>query len=530
MKIRKILKVMGVTALAGALVLAAGCGIPKEQHDQTVAQLQAVTDQLVQEQSEKDTLRGEVLNANGDLSELNERISEQNGLLEQYESQLNARDVQIAEFNQEIAAEEGFDYDIDNLALGDLVPETTVTSKQVDFLTRGDVEFDGEEYSYKETVTIGNVQVATYFQNEDFQDKPYLTFAEAPSVVYAFEFIDPIPVEDVSEEDSIELTLLGADVEIIGISGDELTIKMAEETLDLLQGENTVVQGHEVSVTYVDGSKVRLVVDGVGKTISVGDSHDFNGFEARVKETYYQSYGDGVKGATLEFGKEVVSTIEGEDEYKDLEDYEWVVSVSDGMLNSVGVAYTARADDLDEPILKVGDSFSFLDFFSLGFDLEEEYTYVGYEFSLDEITADDVPVLKVKSDAKDGITVGEEVLDVAYLDVNGTVYYKEDGDWVTSDSALVLENGDIAEKVSIEDGVVSVGDVSFPTDLVQLGMTEGEAESSDVLIGGVEFGEVEESVLLPNGYVVDSIEAHADNDEVHLRLPDQVVTARITLK
>jgi hypothetical protein len=184
-----------------------------------------------------------------------------------------------------------------------------------------------------------------------------------------------------------------------------------------------------------------------------------------------------------------------------------------------------KADDSDEQVLAPGDSLSFLDYFDLNFDLERDYEYNEFTLSLDEITSDDIEVVKIVSESDEGIELGNgERLYEVYFD-GETFYYKEDGDWIMFNGTGKLVNEDIELELSYDGEGLFIGDdIYLVTDFTKFGNEERDAESSELFIYGDEKGSEDNSYLLFNGVVLDNIESNLERDELVLNVPDREPT------
>ena len=128
----------------------------------------------------------------------------------------------------------------------------------------------------------------------------------------------------------------------------------------------------------------------------------------------------------------------------------------------------------------------------------------------------------------DDIRVGSEKVSVAYFDGTNS-YYKDGNDWVVSTDVIKLENDDTTLDVGFNANKVSFGDFQLRTlDFKALGAEE-LAEDNDVKFDGDNIGTVDESLMFQAGFIAESIEDNAENDEFVFQVPNEEVKAVLRL-
>jgi len=529
-KIKKIVA-MGMCALvAFSGFFLVGCTTDKDVINAQATEITTLTTQLADIETQMNSVTGEKTT----LQQEKERLAAE---LEKFTVELDEKDKELLEYETKVAeAEDAKVLDreaLKDLGLGDEIEILELNQNDLSFLQMGEVEFDGDDYDYQEVIYLDNMEIGVSSTGDrEFDINPYLLTTESGSVVYAYEFDDDLTFADISEDEPLEIEFLGSKFNIVEVTEDSFTYKVAQEAF-LKEGENITVDGKVVLLKFVVDGKIFIEVDGVGRTIQEEDTEIFGDIQVRAKEVLYRGYGEGM--AEIEVGKDVLQTVDDGDEYNEdsenSEDFVWTMEIDGDNLRSVGLSYEVKADDVDEKVISVGENIDFLGYFDVIFSLEKEYEYTDYEFSFDDITDDDVPVVKVTSSEDKGIKVDGKRMDKVYLDADNEVWYKDDGDWVETNEELVLINRDTEFVVSYDvgEGQLSIGeDIILTTDLVSLGV-EGEAETDDVYVYGVPVGKDEENLLLEDGVVVESVENNADNDELKISLPDEEVQGVITL-
>lgn len=506
---------LGVTVLGGLVV---GCTTTKQDTiEQQSAQLAAQSAQLAELSTKLNTNQKQL----EDSATANAQAMAQ---LESLKLVLDDKDKELLEWEAKVAeAEDREEAElVDDLTLGQDVAAVSANHYDVSFLKKGSVQHDGESYDYEEQVLLTSLKVATSLSDdEELGDQPYLYFTDEGSVGYRFVFKDDFEYAAVSEDEPLELDFAGKSLKLVDVQDGEVQYKDAVTSF-LKEGESYSQEGFSVTVKAVAENKVMLDVNGQSVTMSEGQTKSFGDVEVRVRDTFYKGYAGAANYVELDVGQDVVRTVQDGDEYVDDDDtYVWSVETQDGKLVSLGVRYDVKADDPDEEVLKAGESLKFLDYFSLKFDLEEQYDYQDADFSLTTVTEDDVPAVRVDA-WEDGLKVGSKRLDRAYLSASNTTYWKEDGDWKSSNDTLSLVNDDVSLSITYQDGSVAVGDgLKFATDFDKLGVTKKDAESADVTVEGTQVGKREESVLLSSGVVVKNPETNAEKDTVSVSVPNK---------
>lgn len=533
--VKRICAIVGGLILIGSTLTA--CGISKVQYTDLQAQDLAKAKQIDEQAQQLAELQIKATNsdmaaqlATDKNTVLTDELTKTKLILDEKDKLILEDAKEEAEkLAQETSANSIVKEEYDNLDLGAMVPDKTFDTYDLAFLDKSKVKFDGESYDFKETISLSNLKVGTVFDDEEFKDNAYLLFTERGGVRYDYTFIDPIPYTGITEKEEVAITFLGQDIQIIAADADSIKIKEPVTTKIMKQGDILEIAGHTVELKYVGTKDVLVGVDGEEyEAIDELESYDFDGFEVRVKDTFYS---DSVQLAKLEFGTDIVKTIENGDEYiEDNDEYLWTIRTVGDDLISIGITYDVKADDMDEPILGTGKNLNFLGYFDTAFNLEkDDYNYVKYTFGFDEIMDPDMPVAYVKTNT-DSIRVNGEKLKEVYFDAVN-VYYKDGSDWITVPGTVKLENGDSLTEVNYDGTRISMlgGDVElYTSDLIKLGALEEEAEAGDVVINGEAFGRYDDNAMY-KGYRFDSIESNADQDEFVMYMPDEDVKAVIQI-
>ena len=530
--IKKISRIVGTLALIGITIFGAvGCGIAKSDYNTALEEKAALAQQVQDLQITKANMEDQALNLAKDNAAINEILESNKLILDEKDAEILALTAEIeAEIAKEDAATteavlESEEYD--DLVLGEMVPAKDFDTYDLSFLNKDEIEFFDNDYDFREFISVDGLKIGTGFTDDvDFEDSPYLLFTQKGAVSYTYKFDDVIDYTEISEDETLEINFLGNDIEIVEMDANEFTYKIADE-YELQVDEELIVGEHVIKLLGIseEGDDILVSVDDEIKAIDKDDTEKFGDIEITNTRAFL---GKTVQFAKIEVGTDVLQTIEDGDEYiKDNENFVWEFETDGDNLKSLSIKYDIKADDIDEAVLAVGDSLDFAGYFDLTFDLETTYDYVTYNVGFDEVTDADVAVMAFETD-NDDIRVGSEKVSVAYFDGTNS-YYKDGNDWVVSTDVIKLENDDTTLDVGFNANKVSFGDFQLRTlDFKALGAEE-LAEDNDVKFDGDNIGTVDESLMFPGGFIAESIEDNAENDEFVFQVPNEEVKAVLRL-
>lgn len=414
---------------------------------------------------------------------------------------------------------------VDDLDLGQSVPATEFKNKDLKFLNVGEFKFDNEDIDYKEYLFLnGDMEVAiSSVQDKELGDDPAL-FYEKGAFGYRLEFNDEILVEDISKEEPLEINFMGMDLEIIEIEDGEVKVINGVKGMYYV-GDTLELDGKTWTVHSINkDNEITLRAESEFKRFEEGDLKRLGDTEVYAEEIYYDEDVDSL--AFLRVGKEVMKELKDGYEIDDLgEDYIFSLEVDEGVLKSMSVTYDVRADEADEALL-IGETLNFGGFATVELALEEDYEYIKYDFSFDEV--EDTNVLKIECDGDRCLEVDDEEMSVAYLAIDNTVFYRDDdNEWVNVEDTLYLVNDDMEYSLSVTEGVIQVGEFDLMADasFEFFGLEEGEAEQGDVFFDGDGVGKREEDMLLEDGVIVRNVEDNMEDDEFVMEIPNEEVKA-----
>lgn len=393
--------------------------------------------------------------------------------LEELSDEVLAKDEVIADYaaiNAElsIAAEDfvGYDEDvaIDTFDLG------TLNDNQFEKLADTTVSFDGEEVDVNEYLSVKG--------NFEHEDEVALSFEEA-DVVYKLTFDAGLDFD----EDSLELSLLGSNVEIIDISAGEMIVKMADKAY---ANEGTVVNGVKVvriaddSVIVSDGTNVEIISKGA--TEEVGD------VKVSIDDIFYiEGANDNI--VVLRVGEDLNKVVEVGDFFDEAEMWEYT-SISDG---EIVISLAEEVEAVNELVLPN-------DFATISFELSEE-------------DYNSVEVVK-KNNIMDEVVASFEDYDSNKVEFNGT-------SWVIEN-----DNGDdeIVTSLELKDSLFTI-DFINSTDVVVAGVN---VSVNDVAIVGDE----DLDFITSEGVIVSEHDSwNEDDDEsIVISVPENVVEAKLLIE
>jgi hypothetical protein len=494
MKVKKVLKVMSVAAVVGMLgVTLVGCGgIDKDVHSQTLADLEkasAFNAQLEEAIAQKAAIQSAQALALENLSTE----------LQAFKLEVTQKDALIEEFNAEVMAEqkESEAYLIDELAIGAKFSET-LSDKELN-LADSELEFDGDDYDYEEVLSLTDFEVLT--NQEEEGEKVYLSVPEE-GISYSVVFESSLNTSEIDEDDTLEFSFLGKEVEVIEWNTDEIVFSQGFET-SMKEGQTLEYDGVNVTVEVVGDDYAYVTVGNDGAKIKEGDTKLIGDTEVKINEVLYQGYADGLKMVELELGDEVEVDVEDGDEYAKDSVWEWSISS-----NSVGLKLIEAYDEygVDEEFLALGVDKSLslpTDFATITFGGMSEEKMSKFTFESDTKKGSEY----VK--AKGAFTFGLEDYDRVYL--NKTGIYDEDLELIHA-SKIAMDNTEFDLEISTT--FLKVDDLKFA-----MNFTTMELAGADV--------SGDEKLRSLFGVIIDNPEDSIEDEKVSLLVPEEKLEATV---
>lgn len=538
----------GVIALVTLLVIAGSLAVANGN----------LRDNLQDQTDKVDTLSDNVETLEADVTHLTEQLEVALSELDNTKNKLEASEEEVARLTELLENDndsDGTNVPVDDEPVGEVLDELLI-GETVEFvlddndleqLRSGEVRFDGDEYDYEEEIfSTSDLILASngLGYDEEFGDAPRLITVDEGAIGYRVVFEDAIPVDEVSFDETLEVPFLGGMLEIVAIDGNEIDF-LVGTSLDLVTGEVVETNGVELELLGVsENEKIQLRVDDTIELLDVDDVEMFGDVEVRVVETFYNT--QGAQFARVVVGSLVDETQDNNDEYILDENFMFSYVINNANeLEEIKLVFDVKSDEVDDviPAVVVGDAIVFPNgFFSVTFEEVTDVSYFEYVFSLDDKDAEDdlvadENVLVVEGETESIVVDGEEV-DEVYFTANGDIYFYNDDDEFTlaQDSYVVFENDDYEAEVSYGNNELQVleesnGLLSFAFDVtnLRLGMTEEDAEGADVTYEGANYGTSEYDVLTADGLVILDVEQNADDDEVVLAVPSDVLEGTVVV-
>ncbi|MDP2671992.1 MAG: hypothetical protein Q8O68_00595 [Candidatus Daviesbacteria bacterium] len=449
---------------------------------------------LATQAQENTRLSGELVASAATLNFVEAELVAANEAKRQLELQLQE---QVETETNEVSVES---YEIEDVEINEEV-EKLLTDKQLS-LFDGEIEFNDETYEAEEVFVLDGVKVSNNL--EDAGAAVYLTMPEN-SLTYMMNFEDTLDMSEVSEDETLEFSFLGEEVEVVEWTEDTVTFLQGEE-VSLSEGETVTANGRNVQLVMAGEGYAYIKVDGVGKKVYEGDTKDINGLDVEAKEVL-ESTSWRLGLVTLRVGEEVRVEAEDGEEYEDDSAWSWVV---DG--NSLGLRLSEGFTNIDEDEdfkalatngeLALPNGFLTVKFNGLG---EEQM----FDFRFDVDTKEEEEYLVVKGSFTFGMT------DYTRIYINEEGIFDKDLELISEDS---IEMDGTEFDLVLDEGTVSFSDVVLPLDLSSVTVDEEDISSEDeeyrteygVIISNPEDSTEDQrfSVSIPHEQLVASVSVH----------------------
>lgn len=269
--------------------------------------------------------------------------------------------------------------------------EIEVGNNKLSKLFDGEIKFDGENYDVEEIIYLKG-QVQTSLDDDEFGLDPYLTIEE---ITYKYVFKDAIPIEDISEDETLTIEILGVEYEISNANDDEITYIKGVE-YPLIEGDSVEIEGIPLTVSQIGEGYAYISYNGANEKIDEESVGEVGGIEVYVKEVMEDD--DQPDRVTIRVGNDIEREIQNGDDYVvDDEIWEWVIDL-DADPQVIGVMNQEPFEELDEDAvpIKSGEKISLpedyvdikfkvdtVDYYDLEIDEDDGYLRVEGEFSKD---------------------------------------------------------------------------------------------------------------------------------------------------
>jgi len=538
-------KMIGISALILAvfsLLFLSGCDVSytQEELDSKIAEIGAVKDTEYQGQlnalnEQLDTLQSNVDNLNIAITEKDDKIEDLAGQLEVKEV---VKEVELA--GEEIVVGLG----------GNL--KATIKDNDLEKLFDGEIDFDGDDFDAEEVIKFTNAfEILTSARDDaEFSSEAYLGATAKEAISYKLILNDVIDRSLFDEDEKLEIPFLGTTITIVDVDSvlQEITILLGDETY-LNAGESITIDGKVVTLIKTGTNGAVISVDEIEAMINIDETKKINGIQVNLKNIFND---DGVEfdSASLIIGEDIQMTVASGDDFElfeECDDCFWVWDIRFGNNNQyVGILSNEIMDDLDRdfPPIKVGESIMLPnDYVEINFKEVTDVDYMDIELSFDTVYEDDelvgnLEAVILKASNSDGFLIGNEESDEIYIGFDGgiVIYYLDEDNKIidgTGKAVKVINDDFDLDLIASFVGYtkISIGDIDIfaRPNSAQLGNVGEEAEPADVFYINT-IGTRDYDVLCDNGVIIEDVENNADNDEVMLRIPSEVVEATIIVK
>ena len=482
---------------------------------------------------------------------------------------------------------------VDQVDIGDRISDMfglSLTDTDVEALADSEFTWNGTEYDYHETIDITTDLMLTSATDSgadtDYGTDVVLETQGDGAIEFNWVIDTAFTEASVSESDPLNIDFMGAALRIESWSGTTMTYRGGTQVI-LGQGESTMVGDSTVTVTTIADGTISVDVDGSSEFLDAGDSEEIGstGIEVDVDSILYTD--DAASRQVILFvGTDVLTTVDDGDsmeifgEPEDADDAEWVWIVA-AATQTIGAEHNQKYDDENDDVVRVGESFTFPnDYASISLTSLDDNTYVEYTIEfLDEVDVGTAGVGDYyEQEDVTAILFTAVGLDDEGFDYNGNntdkvwivtgkagflpyiVYVNSDGDQEIDNLtamgsnpsiAFDIEQGDTTlevnvtfalnatDTITIDLGTGSEGTVDFDDIVIDvrndtatnyyLGSNQDDADAAEVDINTHDVGTEDFDLMSGYGVIIRNPDSNGNNDEVHLSVPDDQVTATVTI-
>ena len=376
-----------------------------------------------------------------------------------------------------------------------------LTDRKVVKLFDNEIEFDGDDYDAEEVLELNGLKIVN--NGVDFAENVYLEVPEN-GIVYKFIIENGLNTDDIGADETLEITLLGQDIEIVDWNETDNEITLAKgEQYTFAEGETQTIDGKEISVRAIgddnDGSYVFVMVGTESDKIYEDGTKTINGMEIEIKDVIIPHSLNTEAFATLKVGEDVLITIENGDEYEEDSIWDWVIGA-----NEIGLTLNDNFDSLDDrngnDILDVGKSISLPNnYLTISFDGLEDEDIEKYTFELDG------SVVVIEGKFINGINDYDEIF------VNGTEMYSDEDDVGNTSLAITTEVflGDSKINITTDGTNIVIDDISIALTL------------STINVGTTNISGAEDNYRTDYGIIIETPEDAVDDQEIVIEVPEE---------
>ncbi len=367
---------------------------------------------------------------------------------------------------------------------GDTIKIVILDNKLVKLQDK-EIDFDGDDYDIHEEIRLTSF-IRTSLDDVDYLLNPYLVIPEE-GIEYRYVFDDALPKNEIDYDETLEINLLGKDVEIVKLTDSSMTILYGEK-IDFEDGETK--QG--IKILGISSDSVLLEHNGESAEIYEDEIVEVGGIQIQVISAFENEQGDGKDIATLRIAEDIELFIENGDDYNDEDTWKWIITS-----DYIGITNQNEYEDLEEDYTPFKES--------EGIALPNDFAQIDFkEVTTSDLTELDIRVkdeyLHIRGDREDSFA---DEHDEIFVDENGI--YDEDKELIDLDKVRIGESN-----IYLELGSVKIGKLTIELDM------------SDIKYNGVSFADDDDNYLDYLGIIFKDIEkAIDDKDNLEVIVPDE---------
>jgi hypothetical protein len=218
-----------------------------------------------------------------------------------------------------------------------------------------------ENYDVVEKIKLSGMTLKTSLDDNDYEG---VAMTNDRALEYQYVFEDALPIahvgmdNDTGTADTLYLTILGKDYEVVSLGTTSFQVVTSEEFLVGI-GQSVTVNGKTFTVGDVFTNQA--VVN--GEFITQGSTKKIEGMRVKVDTVAYHTNTPESSKVKLVIGEDITKTYSAGDPYlgEDETNPEWVWTYSSpGVANGyIGVKYNYKQDDARDDVMYVGESYVF---------------------------------------------------------------------------------------------------------------------------------------------------------------------------
>jgi hypothetical protein len=192
---------------------------------------------------------------------------------------------------------------------------SSLDENEMDFLAEGSYDDGDIDADYDQTVTLGSLNM-TQFADKDFDDDTptigWMFTKDDLILNYTLNFQSSVNATEMAETD---MPFLGKEYYVLEADTDTITLLDSANSALVSDGEDLSIGGKTVSIAWIDGSEVKLKINGeVTDKMSAGDSEELeDGSYVVVTEVLSSTRETTVQQAEFSIGSGMITLEDGDE-------------------------------------------------------------------------------------------------------------------------------------------------------------------------------------------------------------------------